>query len=148
VATAHAGRGDLAPRLEHFESERETTWWRMIAALSLVELGERRHLRTMLDALNEGTLAEQYVPSLLLDPALIARPDVSQALLETLGEGSEAERETVAWMLPYLDTPNRDALLEVALRDPSAFVRRAAEWARETARERAAAAPAAGRESS
>lgn len=131
IATAHAGREDLAAELEYFESERETTWWRMIAAMSLVELGRPEHLRTMLDALNTGTLAAQYVPSLMLDPDVLARDDVVTALLETLSVGTPEERETVAWMIPYLGAPEAALALERARRDPEPGVRRAAEWAEE-----------------
>lgn len=131
IATAHEGRRDLAPELEYFESERETTWWRMIAALSLVELGRDEHLRTMLDALNTGTLAGQYVPSLLLDPDVVSREQVAAALLETLSVGTTEERETVAWMIPYLSDPEAHAALSVAKVDPEPSVRHAATWAEE-----------------
>ncbi len=131
IATAHAGRRDLAASLEHFESERETTWWRMIAALSLVELGQPKHLRTMLDALNTGTLAGQYVPSLMLDPDVVAREQAAAALLETLRDGTVEERETVAWMIPYLGVPEAKTALAIAREDPEPAVRRAATWADE-----------------
>ncbi|MDG2307460.1 MAG: glycosyltransferase family 39 protein [Candidatus Binatia bacterium] len=131
IAAAHAGRRDLAPDLEHFESERETTWWRMIAALSLVELGQPEHLRTMLDALNTGTLAAQYVPSLMLDSDLVERDELAAALLETLSVGTVEERETVAWMIPYLGAPEAREALALAREDSDPAVRRAATWAAE-----------------
>jgi len=131
VATAESGRRDLADELEHFDSDRETTWWRMIASLSLVSLGERQHYRTMLDSLNQGTLAAQYVPSLLLDPDLLPRDEVVAALVETAREGSAEERETVAWMAPYVGAPELRATLETLRSDPDPNVRQAAEWALE-----------------
>lgn len=131
IAAAHEGRRDLAPELEHFESERETTWWRMIAALSLVELGHDEHLRTMLDALNTGTLAGQYVPSLLLDPDVVPQEQVAAALMKTLQVGTTEERETVAWMIPYLGAADAQAALERAKLDSEPAVRRAATWADE-----------------
>ncbi len=131
IAAAHEGRQDLADDLEHFESDRETTWWRMIAALSLVELGRDEHLRTMLDALNTGTLAGQYVPSLLLDPDVVPREQMVDALLETLRVGTVEERETVTWMIPYLGVPEAKEALKIAGADPEPAVRRAAQWAGE-----------------
>lgn len=131
IAAAHAGRADLASDLEYFESERETTWWRMVAALSLVELGQPEHLRTMIDSLNSGTLAGQYVPSLLLDEDVVRPDQVARALLETLKVGTAEERETVAWMIPYLGEPEAEAALEIARVDPEPAVRHAATWADE-----------------
>jgi hypothetical protein len=132
VTAAGSGRGDLAPRLEYFESERETTWWRMVSALSLVELGHPEHLRTMIDALNTGTLAGQYVPALLLDPEIVPGAQVAVALEETLRVGTPEERETVLWMVPFLEVGEQSKkriLVEEALRDGDPAVRSAAQWA-------------------
>jgi len=131
LAAAESGRADLADALEHFESERETTWWRMIAALSLVDLGRSEHLRTMLETINTGTLAAQYVPSLLLDPELISRSEVAVALQETVREGSAEEKETIAWMLPYVEGVDVGPVVRVLREDPDPAVRRAADWAHE-----------------
>ena len=141
LAVAREGRLDLADRLEWFESERETTWWRMLAALSLVELGRTQHMRTLIDSLNSGTLAGQYVPSLLLDPEVLNRNQVEEAMRETLRVGSAEERETVAWMIPFLAEPVRRELWTTALADPEASVRHAAEWGAE--RDRAVTTPVA-----
>ena len=146
VATAQGARLDLAEELEYFQGDRETTWWRMIAALSLVELGREEHLRTMIDAMNTGTLAGQYVPSLLLDPELIDREQVIEALHQTALEGSLEERETVGWMLPYLDRQEVGEVLEILRDDPEASVRRAARWASgELERQGSRPGPGAGR---
>ena len=103
----------------------------MVAALSLVELGQPEHLRTMIDSLNSGTLAGQYVPSLLLDEDVVRPDQVARALLETLKVGTAEERETVAWMIPYLGEPEAEAALEIARVDPEPAVRHAATWADE-----------------
>lgn len=136
IAAAHAGRRDLGEELEYFEDEDETTWWRMVSAFSLVELGETEHLETLFDALTIGTLAAEYVPSLLLDEELV-RPDlVAAQVVAELRSGTEEERETAAWMAAFLPQPEAGEALAEALDDPDPRVRRAAQWSLERRAER------------
>lgn len=128
IAAAHAGRRDLGDDLEYFEDEDETTWWRMVSAFSLVELGETEHLETLFDALTTGTLAAQYVPSLLLDEELVPPDLVAAQVVAELRSGTEEERETAAWMAAFLPQEEAHEALAEALDDPDPRVRRAAEW--------------------
>jgi hypothetical protein len=130
ITMAHAGRVDLADQFEYFSDEDETTWWRMVAAFSLVEVGQAEHLETLFDSLTIGTLAAQYVPSLLLDPELVSPDWVAARVARELREGTEEERETAAWMAAWLPQAEVGRALERALQDPDPRVRRAAEWAR------------------
>ncbi len=136
IAAAEEGRPDLIPALEYFEDEDETTWWRMISAYSLVKMGAPEHLGTLFDALNTGTLAGQYVPSLLLDEELVDSALVADQIREELREGTEEERETAAWMAAYLSRADLTMELEAASADSSAAVQRAARWALEKRRSR------------
>jgi len=136
IAASEEGRPDLIPALEYFEDEDETTWWRMISAYSLVKMGAPEHLGTLFDALNTGTLAGQYVPSLLLDEELVDSALVADQIREELREGTEEERETAAWMAAYLSRADLTMELEAASADSSAAVQRAARWALEKRRSR------------
>ncbi len=129
LAAADAGRRDLAPRLDHFASERETTWWRMLAAWALLRLGQDEHARTFYEAIDSGTLGGQYVPSILLDPALTEPVTASRLVAAMLVTGSAEGRETAAWMAPYLVVPVPEPALRAALADPEPGVQRAARWA-------------------
>jgi hypothetical protein len=134
IAAAEEGRPDLIPELEYFEDEEETTWWRMIAAYSLVQMGAQEHLGTLFDALNTGTLAGHYVPSLLLDEELVDSELVANQIREELREGTEEERETAAWVAAYVSRADLTMELEAASSDSSPAVRRAARWALEKRR--------------
>ncbi len=143
LAAADAGRRDLAPRLDHFASERETTWWRMLAAWALLRLGQDEHARTLYEAIDSGTLGGQYVPSILLDPALTEPGTASRLVAAMLADGSSEGRETAAWMAPYLVVPVPEQALRAALADPEPGVQRAARWALdEIARRQGTMAPA------
>ncbi len=147
LSAAEAGRIDLVPKLEHFESERETTWWRMLAAWSLLRLGANQHLPTFFEAIDSGTLGGQYVPSMLLDPLLTAPAVASTAVAMMLAKGSPEVRETGAWMAPFLKVPLPAGVLSVASQDAKPAVRWAAGWAlAEIAQKQATAARAHGRE--
>lgn len=134
IAAAEEGRSDLVPQLEYFEDEDETTWWLMISAYSLIRMGEQEHLQTLFDSLNTGTLAGQYVPSLLLDEQLVPSDLVAQQIREELREGSEEERETAAWMAAYISGADLTMDLKAALLDSSPMVQHAARWALEKRR--------------
>jgi hypothetical protein len=129
LAAASGGRSDLAPRLDYFEDEDETTWWRMVAAYALFEMGEEDRLRTMLDTIESGTLGAQYVPSILLDPELVDPDEAAAAVAAALAQGSPETRETAAWMIPFLKSRRADGGLAAAETDPDLRVRRAVEWA-------------------
>lgn len=131
ISAAEQGRPDLAAQLEYFEDEDETTWWRMISAYSLVQMGDHEHLGTLFDALNTGTLAGQYVPSLLLDDQLVDPSLVAAQIRIELREGTEEERETAAWMAAYINDADLTTSLEVAASDENPAVQRAARWALE-----------------
>jgi hypothetical protein len=147
LAIGHAGRSDLAAKIDGPWDRRETTWWKMLAAYALVQLGENGRLATLFDLMNEGTLPGQFVPSMLLDPLLV-RPEVAAAALaDRLQNGSAEERETAAWMVPYLASDAAWPALEQAARDPDPRVQHAAEWALERRKDlagRAATRPAEG----
>ena len=131
ISAAEEGRPDLAAQLEYFEDEDETTWWRMISAYSLVQMGQHEHFGTLFDALNTGTLAGQYVPSLLLDDQLVDPSLVAAQIRIELREGTEEERETAAWMAAYVNDADLTISLEMAASDESPAVQRAARWALE-----------------
>ena len=134
ISAAEEGRPELAEALEYFDDEDETTWWRMISAYSLVQMGDREHLGTLFDALNTGTLAGQYVPSLLLDEQLVDGALVAAQIRVELLEGTEEERETAAWMAAYVNGADLTMELEEATSDESPAVQRAARWALEKRR--------------
>jgi hypothetical protein len=106
----------------------------MIAAYSLVQMGAQEHLGTLFDALNTGTLAGHYVPSLLLDEELVDSELVANQIREELREGTEEERETAAWVAAYVSRADLTMELEAASSDSSPAVRRAARWALEKRR--------------
>jgi hypothetical protein len=129
LAMARGGRRDLGDHLVHFTDRRDGTWYRIVAAYSLHQLGRQDALGTLLGTINEDPLAEQYVPSLLLDPAVID-PAATRALLAEQAKSSlPAERELVAWMTPYLPPGDPPIPLDELQRDPVAEVRYAADWA-------------------
>lgn len=129
LAVAHAGRRDLATKIDGPWDRRETTWWKMLAAYALVRLGETGRLATLFELMNEGTLPGQFVPSIVLDPGLVAPDVAAAALAERIGNGSAEERETAAWMVPYLASDGAWAAVEAATQDPDPRVRHAAQWA-------------------
>ena len=129
LAASSAKRRDLAPRLDYFDDDRETTWWRMVAAYALFELGERERVHTLMDTIESGTLGSQYVPSILLDPELIDPAEAAGAVATALREGGPEERETAAWMVPFLRSRDADSALLAVRDDPDPRVKHAAEWA-------------------
>jgi hypothetical protein len=129
LAAARAERRDLAPRLDYFEDEDETTWWRLVAAYALLELGESERVHTLMDTIEAGTLGAQYVPSILLDPDLVAPAEAAGAVAAALRDGGPEERETAAWMVPFLHSREADGALLAARGDPDPRVRHAVEWA-------------------
>ena len=54
VSSAANGRTDLAPQLEYFEDEDETTWWKLVAAYSLVLLLRENRLPEKQRCLRRG----------------------------------------------------------------------------------------------
>jgi hypothetical protein len=129
LAAAGAGRSDLAPALEPVQDPRDSSWWRMVAAYALARLGHPEAMRALLLPVRDGTLAEQYVPSMLLDTALFDPAATSALVADLLRSGSASERETAAWMAPFVAVPVDRAALETAAADPDPAVRRAARWA-------------------
>jgi len=129
LAVAHAGRQDLATRIDGPWDRRETTWWKMLAAYALASLGDTARLATLFELMNEGTLPGQFVPSILLDPGLVAPDAAAATLAERMKNGSAEERETAAWMVPYLASDGAWSAVEAATRDPDPRVRHAAQWA-------------------
>ena len=153
LAVAHAGRNDLKEAIDGPWDRRETTWWKMLAAYALVQLGETERLQTMFALMNEGTLPGQFVPSIVLDPEIVPPAAAAGALIERLQNGSQEERETAAWMVPFLaaDPAADDAWAAVAAaaqQDPDPGVQHAARWAlerrNETAGGKTGVAPAEG----
>lgn len=128
LAAASAKRSDLAPKLHYFDDD-ETTWWLVVGAYALFELGEQERLRTLLDAIEMGTLGAQYVPSIVLDPELVDPDEAAAALTAALAQGTSETRETAAWMIPFLHSRRADGALAAASTDSDLRVRRAAEWA-------------------
>jgi hypothetical protein len=143
LAVGHAGRSDLKEKIDGPWDRRETTWWKMLAAYALVQLGETSRLQTLFDLMNEGTLPGQFVPSIMLDPGLVPPDTAAAALSERMRNGSEEERETAAWMVPYLASDAAWPALEQAANDPDPRVRHAAEWALERRKERSTRDPSA-----
>jgi len=137
LAIAHAQRSDLKEKIDGPWDRRETTWWKMLAAYALVQLGENDRLQTMFALMNEGTLPGQFVPSIVLDPGLVPADTAAAALSERLQNGSEEERETAAWMVPFLASDGAWPAVEQAVKDPDPRVRHAAEWALERRNDRA-----------
>lgn len=129
LSIAEGQRADLAGRIDGPWDRRETTWWKMLAAYALVRLGDQSRLATLFELMNEGTLPGQFVPSIVLDPQLVPPDVAAAALAERMKNGSAEERETAAWMVPYLASDGAWAAVEAALQDPDPRVRRAAEWA-------------------
>jgi hypothetical protein len=82
-----------------------------------------------METIETGTLGAQYVPSILLDPALVDPDEAAGAVAAALREGGAEKRETAAWMVPFLASRSADAALMAAREDPDPRVRRAAEWA-------------------
>jgi hypothetical protein len=82
-----------------------------------------------MDTIETGTLGAQYVPSILLDPELIDPAEAAGAVATALREGGPEERETAAWMVPFLRSRDADAALLAARDDPDPRVKHAAEWA-------------------
>jgi hypothetical protein len=82
----------------------------------------------LFDVVNRGTMGGQYVPSLMLDPGVVPHAATSLCLRVRLADGSDEERETAAWMSPYVGA-RFDGALRVASQDPVLAVRRAASWA-------------------
>ena len=66
-----AGRSDLTAKIDGPWDRRETTWWKMLAAYALVQLGDTDRLPTLFELMNEGTLPGQFVPSIVLDPDVV-----------------------------------------------------------------------------
>jgi hypothetical protein len=148
-AAAESRRRDLVPTLEGLLRDphiRRDDWVRMMTASALVSLGRSRHVLTLFEVLNHGTLGGQYVPSLLLDPALTPPAATVLCLRQRLAGGTDEERETAAWMTPYARA-RFEHELRAACDDSVLAVRRAASWAvaaRPAPAERARAADASG----
>lgn len=145
LAVADQGRQDLKPQIEGYWGRRETTWWKMLAAYALYELGERERLRTMFELMNEGTLPGQFVPSIVLDPELVPPADAVATIVDRIANGSPEERETAAWMVPFVGSDEAWPAVEAVADDSDPRVRKAARWAlaKRAADGRAAAAPSA-----
>ncbi|HEY8515156.1 MAG TPA: glycosyltransferase family 39 protein [Candidatus Binatia bacterium] len=134
LAAARAGRQDLKPQLDGYWDRDETTWWKMLAAFALFQLGDDQRLVTLFDLMNEGTLPGQFVPSILLDPQVVAPDVAARAVVDRIANGSAEERETAVWMVPFLAANGADgawAAVEKAVGDPDPWVRNAARWALE-----------------
>jgi hypothetical protein len=92
-------------------------------------------VETLFETLNHGTFPEQYVPSMILDPAIVPAAEASAVVTARLAAGTPVERETAAWMAPYLAEPEGAvAALQTAAEDPDPGVRQAARWALATER--------------
>jgi hypothetical protein len=129
LAAADAARQDLKPALDGYWDRRETTWWKMMAAYALFELGERERLITLFELMNEGTLPGQFVPSILLDPGVVEPDAAAATLADRIAHGSREERETALWMIPYLASDDAWPAVEAAADDPDPWVQNAARWA-------------------
>jgi hypothetical protein len=131
LAAAEAGRQDLVPMVEgllHDPRIRRDDWVRMVTATALVSLGRPRHVLTLFEVLNHGTMGGQYVPSVLLDSRLTPPAAAALCLRTRLADGTDEERETAAWMTPFLRA-RFERELHAASRDSVLAVRRAASWA-------------------
>ncbi|MBM4245067.1 MAG: glycosyltransferase family 39 protein [Deltaproteobacteria bacterium] len=132
LAVAHAKRDDLKAKIDGPWDRRETTWWKMLAAYALVQMGDEDRLATLFELMNEGTLPGQFVPSIVLDPRLVAPAAASALVVERLRSGSPEERETAVWMVPYLAEPGGAwRAVEAVTNDADPRVRHAAQWALE-----------------
>lgn len=130
LAVADAGRHDLKQKIDGPWNRRETTWWKMLAAYALVRLGDTDKLQTLFELMNEGTLPGQFVPSIVLDAGLVPPDAAAAAVAERMRNGSAEERETAAWMVPFLAAPDAAwPAVEAAAQDPDPRVQRAARWA-------------------
>jgi len=131
VAMAQAGRRDRIPTLERLATDmRRENWIRMMTTASLIHLGEGVEIESLFETLNHGTLPEQYVPSMILDPAIVPSTEAAAIVRARLAAGTSVERETAAWMVPYLADPEAAAdVLRAATDDPDPAVRQAARWA-------------------
>ena len=130
LAVAHARRDDLKGKIDGPWDRRETTWWKMLAAYALVQMGENERLATLFELMNEGTLPGQFVPSIVLDPRLVPPGAATAVVIERMKNGSSEERETAVWMVPYLAEPGAAwAAVEGLANDPDPRVKHAAEWA-------------------
>jgi len=129
LSVAEAQRADLAAKIDGPWDRRETTWWKMLAAYALVRLGDTARLATLFELMNEGTLPGQFVPSIVLDTQLVPPQVAAAAVAERMKNGSAQERETAAWMVPYLASDGAWPAVEAALQDPDPGVRHAAQWA-------------------
>ncbi|MBY0279579.1 hypothetical protein K2Z84_29950, partial [Candidatus Binatia bacterium] len=130
LAVAHARRDDLKSKIDGPWDRRETTWWKMLAAYALVQMGENQRLATLFELMNEGTLPGQFVPSIILDPRLVAPAAATAMVIERMRNGSPEERETAIWMVPYLSEPGGAwGAVEGAASDADPRVKHAAEWA-------------------
>ena len=130
LAVAHARRDDLKEKIDGPWDRRETTWWKMLAAYALVQMGEDERLATLFELMNEGTLPGQFVPSIVLDPRLVAPAAAAAMVVERLRNGSPEERETAVWMVPYLAEPGAAwGAVEAVVNDPDPRVANAARWA-------------------
>jgi Dolichyl-phosphate-mannose-protein mannosyltransferase len=131
LVAAKAGRRDLVPTLEDLLRDRKVrrdNWITMMTTSALVSLGRPRHVLALFDVVNRGTMGGQYVPSLMLDPGVVPPAATALCLRLRLGDGSDDERETTAWMSPYVGA-RFDEELRAASADPVLAVRRAASWA-------------------
>jgi hypothetical protein len=145
LAAAEAHRQDLVPTIEGLLRDRRIRrddWVRMMTATALVSLGRPRHVLTLFEVLNHGTMGGQYVPSVLLDPVLIPPAATALCLRTRLVDGTDEERETAAWMAPYARSSFARELLG-ASSDSVFAVRRAASWAVAAHRVPAGVVPAA-----
>ncbi|HZR82406.1 MAG TPA: glycosyltransferase family 39 protein [Candidatus Binatia bacterium] len=130
LAAAAAGRDDLAPALTPVQDPSDTSWWRVTSAYALTRLGHGDATSALVAAMRDGTFAEQYVPSLLLDRALFDQRRTAALVSDLLRSGSPAERETAAWMAALATSAIDEGALAAAARDPDPGVRNAARWAR------------------
>jgi len=138
LAVASAQRFDLKDKIDGPWNRRETTWWKMLAAYALVQLGETGRLQTLFELMNEGTLPGQFVPSIVLDPAVVPPAAAAAAVAERMKNGSAEERETAAWMVPFLASDGAWPAVEAAAADPDPRVQHAARWALERRKDTAA----------
>lgn len=130
LATAAAGRVDLADAIEPVRHPDDSAWWRMVSSLSQVRLGRADRLAGMLAPADTGTFVEQWVPALLLDPLAVDPRAARDFLAEQIASGSPRRREIAAWASPLLVEPIDPAALERAAADPDPAVAAAGRWAR------------------
>ncbi len=147
LATAAAGRADLAGAIEPVRAPDDSAWWRVVSSYALVRLGRKEYLAQMIAPIETGTFAEQWVPALLLDPRAVDPTAARELVSGLLVDGTSRGRELAAWMSPLLAEPVDPALLDRAAGDPDPAVAAAGRWAAaRSAGERASArAPQEGR---